>query len=69
MERGLQGCRKSNVVSRLLTAAEVAEILGVPVKTLYAWRYKGQGPRAAKVGKHLRYAEADVRAWFDRHAS
>lgn len=56
-------------MSRLLTAAEVAEILGVPVKTLYAWRYKGQGPRAAKVGKYLRYAEADVRAWFDGHAS
>lgn len=48
---------------RLLKPAEVADLLGVPVQTLYAWRQKGYGPRAARVGRHLRWREVDVRAW------
>ena len=52
-------------VRRLLSADEVAEFLGVPVKTLYQWRYKGVGPSGARVGRHLRYRVADVEAWVD----
>lgn len=43
---------------------EVSKYLGVPVQTLYTWRESGTGPPAARVGKHLRYDPADVRAWF-----
>ncbi|MEY2422806.1 MAG: hypothetical protein QOI95_2873 [Acidimicrobiaceae bacterium] len=56
-------------MNRLLTTIEVAEILGVPVRTLYSWRYKDEGPRARKVGRHLRYSEADVLAWLDSLAA
>jgi excisionase family DNA binding protein len=51
------------VNARLMTAAEVAEHLGVPVATLYQWRYRREGPRGLRVGRHLRYRRADVESW------
>lgn len=54
-----------DISSRLLSTEEVARILVVPVNTLYCWRYKGTGPKAFKVGKHLRYQLADVLAWLE----
>ncbi|MDP9459584.1 MAG: helix-turn-helix domain-containing protein [Actinomycetota bacterium] len=47
---------------------EVATYLGVPVQTLYVWRTKGVGPRAVRVGKHLRYRWSDVDAWLEQQA-
>ena len=43
---------------------ELAEYLGVPVQTIYDWRMSGKAPRALKIGKHLRFALSDVRAWL-----
>jgi hypothetical protein len=43
---------------------QVSHFLDVPVGTLYQWRKRKYGPPAGKVGKHLRYDPADVRAWF-----
>jgi len=54
---------------RLWTVQEVSEYLGVPVGTLYQWRYRRIGPRAARVGRHLRYRPADVQAWLDQQAA
>lgn len=54
--------------SRLLTPTEVAEQLGVPVKSLYVWRTKNGGPRGIKVGKHLRYRQTDLDAWIESQA-
>lgn len=51
--------------TRLLSTDEVARLLVVPVATLYTWRYKGTGPKAYRVGKHLRYRLADVLAWLE----
>jgi excisionase family DNA binding protein len=51
---------------RLLSPEEVAGYLGVPVKTLFQWRYKGVGPRGLRVGRHLRYRAEDVEAWLER---
>ncbi|MCW2938041.1 MAG: excisionase/Xis, DNA-binding protein, partial [Actinomycetia bacterium] len=49
---------------RLWTPEEVATFLGVPKATLYQWRYLGTGPKAGRVGRHLRYLPADVITWF-----
>jgi predicted DNA-binding transcriptional regulator AlpA len=49
---------------RLWTPDEVARFLGVPVATLYRWRYLGTGPKPGRVGRHLRYDPAEVIAWF-----
>jgi excisionase family DNA binding protein len=51
---------------RLWTVDDVAAFLGVPVGTLYQWRHRRTGPRAAKLGRHLRYDPAEVRAWVAR---
>ena len=50
----------------LLTTREVADLLKVPVATLYAWRSRpgGGGPRAVRVGKHLRWRLDDVNHWL-----
>ncbi len=44
---------------------ELAEELGVPVRTIYAWRSKNQGPRGATFGKHVRFRRDDVDAWTE----
>ena len=49
----------------LITTVELAAFLSLPVKTLRQWRYLGVGPRALKVGRHLRYQPAEVRRWLD----
>lgn len=43
---------------------DVSAYLRIPVETLYRWRKQRTGPPAARVGRHLRYDPADVRAWF-----
>jgi excisionase family DNA binding protein len=51
-------------LDRLLTVQELANYLGVPVSTIYAWRYHGQGPPGFRVGRHLRYRDSDVQRWI-----
>ena len=50
-------------VVRMWTVQDVADFLGVPVRTLYEWRVKGYGPEGIKVGRHVRYFSEDVYAW------
>jgi predicted DNA-binding transcriptional regulator AlpA len=52
------------LLDRLLSARELAAHLGVPVTTLYAWRYRGEGPPGFRVGRHLRYRWRDVDLWI-----
>ena len=52
------------VTQPLWTVEDVSAYLGVPVETLYRWRKVRYGPRAARVGRHLRYDPEDVRAWL-----
>ncbi|TDB81569.1 AlpA family transcriptional regulator [Micromonospora sp. KC721] len=54
---------------RLWSVNDVSAFLGIPVGTLYQWRHRRVGPRASRVGRHLRYDPADVRAWFDKKAA
>ena len=53
----------------LWSIEEVSAFLRVPVGTLYQWRYRRTGPRAFKVGRHLRYDPADVRSWLSGQAA
>ena len=53
------------VSDRLLSIGELADLLQIPVRTLYQWRYKEEGSPALKIGKHLRYRPADVEAWLE----
>ncbi len=49
----------------LLSIETLAEYVGVPVVTIYRWRTEGKGPCAVRIGRHLRFALSDVRAWLE----
>lgn len=55
-------------IGRLWTAEDVSDYLGIPVKTLYQWRWRGEGPPARKIGRHLRYDPAALQRWLDEAA-
>ncbi|WP_332888575.1 helix-turn-helix domain-containing protein [Actinophytocola xanthii] len=52
-------------IAPLWTVQDVSEFLGVPVNTLYQWRHRGYGPTARRVGRYIRYKQADVIAWVE----
>ena len=43
---------------------ELAEVLGVHIKTLAMWRRNETGPKYVKVGKLVRYHRQAVRDWL-----
>jgi excisionase family DNA binding protein len=47
--------------AELMTATEVAELLGVPVSTVREWGRKGTLPRV-KLGRHVRFIRSQVEA-------
>jgi excisionase family DNA binding protein len=48
----------------LATAQEIADYLGVPVRSIYQWRTAGRScPQGVRVGRHLRFRWADVERW------
>ena len=51
-------------LKRLLTVQDLADYLDVPVATIYAWRYRRQGPPGFRVGRHLRFRWSDVEQWI-----
>jgi excisionase family DNA binding protein len=48
-----------------LSPAELAAYLQIPVQTVYRWNYAGEGPKALKIGRHLRYRRDDVERWLE----
>lgn len=48
----------------LMTAEDLSTYLAIPLKTVYRWSYRGEGPRSLKVGRHLRYRAQDVDEWL-----
>lgn len=59
------GPGSSGTVSEALWGfEEVAAFLKVPEATLRRWRFYGTGPTGVRIGRHVRYDPADVRAWW-----
>ena len=56
------GPRKASETG-LWSVTDAAAYLRVPTKTLYEWRYKGDGPPSYRVGRYVRYVPSEVRAW------
>ncbi len=46
--------------TRALTEREVADLLGLSVATLRAWRHRGKGPRFLRLGRSVRYLPSDL---------
>ena len=49
----------------LWAVEDVADYLGVPVKTVYRWRCTNYGPPGFRIGRYVRYRSEDVAAWLD----
>ncbi|HEU4909165.1 MAG TPA: helix-turn-helix domain-containing protein [Propionibacteriaceae bacterium] len=47
---------------KLMSLTDVSEMLGIPVHTLYRWRYKGYRPAGYRVGRHVRYRREAIEA-------
>ncbi|WP_082462145.1 AlpA family transcriptional regulator [Agromyces sp. Leaf222] len=47
-----------------LSVDELAQYLQLSKETIYHWRLDGTGPRATKLGKHLRFRRENVEAWL-----
>lgn len=57
------------VADRLLGPSELSEMVGVPVGTIYQWSSRGTGPRAIRVGRHLRWRRSEVERWLDEQTA
>ncbi|NGN64106.1 helix-turn-helix domain-containing protein [Streptomyces sp. A7024] len=54
---------RAGLPDRYLTPEDISVTFVVPVETVYYWRKRRIGPPGFRVGKHLRYDPAAVRAW------
>lgn len=54
---------RGGLPDRYLTPDDIAEMFEVPKETVYQWRKKRIGPPGFRIGKHIRYDPADVRAY------
>ncbi len=59
------------MIERHLTTKQVSEVTAIAAGTLAQWRCREQkpnarplGPKWKRLGRAVRYAEADVRAWL-----
>jgi predicted DNA-binding transcriptional regulator AlpA len=50
------------------TLDELCVFLRTTPATVHTWRKHGRAPKAYKIGRHLLFAEADVRAWLKARA-
>jgi excisionase family DNA binding protein len=51
----------------LLRPDEVAALLDVPLRTIYRWRSRHDGPRGYRIGRHVRYRVDDIERWLEDH--
>ena len=58
----------SPTTQRFVPMAEqqVADLLGMSVKTLRAWRLQNRGPRFVRFGRSVRYYLHDIEAYIQR---
>ena len=54
-------------MNRLLTPAEIAQLLGVKQSTIYQWTHMGFIPHI-KLGGLLRFKEADIDRWLEKRS-
>jgi helix-turn-helix protein len=53
---------------KLMTEQDAAQIVGVTVHALRAWRWRKKGgPAYLKLGSCVRYRLSDIQAYLDRH--
>ncbi|WP_207760021.1 helix-turn-helix domain-containing protein [Bifidobacterium primatium] len=56
---------KDDSEENLLTPAQVAKILGIPVSTLSRWRSERRELPYVKIGRVVRYRPCDLAEWLE----
>jgi len=55
---------------RLLTTADLGEVLGMTRTAIYNMRHRGDGPRWIRIdARSVRYRPEDVEAWLEERAA
>lgn len=54
-----------NDACELLNEVRAAEILGLSIRTLQAWRAHGTGPCFVRAGRAVRYRRSDLGSWIE----
>jgi excisionase family DNA binding protein len=49
-----------------LTPQQLADYLGLSIKTIYDWNSSGFAPPRRRIGNRVRYAVSDVERWMER---
>lgn len=52
----------------LIGPKDISAWIGVPVRTIYQWRNGNKGPKAYRIGKHLKFKRSDVEQWLEAQA-
>jgi predicted DNA-binding transcriptional regulator AlpA len=66
--RGFDPARKSHPMEGSITMMneqQASEMLGLSVRTLQAWRIRGEGPQFRKLGRRVGYTMGDLKSWVD----
>ena len=53
--------------SNILNERQAASALGCSIGLLRKWRLLGRGPAYLKIGRLVRYLEADINSFLDAH--
>ncbi|MCY0906593.1 helix-turn-helix domain-containing protein [Arthrobacter sp. H14-L1] len=51
-------------VEEWMTPKEICRELQIPEQTFYQWRVKHLGPKAHRIGRHLRISRTDFNKWI-----
>ena len=65
MDGGIFFERRETTTMNMKTEQQAAEMLGCSVAALRKWRWLGKGPVYCKVGRLVRYGDADLVAYLD----
>lgn len=50
----------------LLNTQEAADFLGVPEATMRHWRHVQKGPKSIRIGRHVRYVQAQLEEYVQQ---
>ena len=50
-----------------ITVDQLAEQLGITVNAVHSMRYRGNGPRAIRIGRRLRFLPEDIELWLEQN--
>ena len=54
-------------MEKLFSYTEIAEMLGIPLSSLYRYKREGTGPETISVGRHYRVSRTALDKWLSEN--